>query len=277
VGLCCAKSFFSLTHEELDVGMKRMNRATKLVIVFAAVAIGVLVVGAYAFLNSSFSPVERRQDRFSTATSSVTIPAYNVEIQATTFNGNIEVQPSSGNTIEVVYSLEAPNGHLNEITTKTTNETVGDNGIRIVAVAKLSDSNGGLSVNQVANISIMVPTSSQYNFTLHTSNGDIVKPLLNDYKVSATTSNGNIEIEDGAAKLIIATSSNGNIVLGLVKGTGFHIDAETSNGRLTNHNIPIYPDTQTDTKLVGLSQVTSRELSLILSTSNGNIELAYLP
>ena len=128
----------------------------------------------------------------------------NVEIQAATFNGDIEIQTTDNSLIEVTYMLEAPEGHINQLTVDTTNQTQGESGL-IVAEAKIKDSTE-IKVNYKASIVIKLPNNSQYNLTLNTLNGNIIKPLLDDITVVATTNNGRIEIKENNATSITASS-----------------------------------------------------------------------
>ncbi len=97
-----------------------MKSSNKIILAAAVVAAIVVVIGASFILGNGLAPLEHRED---TTTNEAT---QNVEIQASSFNGDIEIQASTGEQIEVTYSVEAPTGHLNEIVTSTTNQTQND-------------------------------------------------------------------------------------------------------------------------------------------------------
>jgi hypothetical protein len=177
-----------------------LEQQTKIIITVAIILAAVLVISAYVFLNSALKPLDQREDKTSNA------GAKNVEIQATTFNGDIQIQTSTNKDIEVTYNVETPKGHLNDIVTATTNETEDQNNLILVAEAKLVNLNQGLTVNYRANIMIKLPNTGQYNLSLHTLNGNIVKPQVNDIIVVANTDNGNIDIKDSNCTSINASS-----------------------------------------------------------------------
>ena len=246
-----------------------MEQQTKIIVAVAVIVAAVLVVSAYVFLNSAFTPLDQREDKTSKAA------AKNVEIQATTFNGDIQIQNSTNNEIEVTYNVEAPKGHLNEIVTATTNQTEDQNSFILVAEAKLVNSNQGLTVNYRANIIIKLPNTSQYNLTLHTLNGNIVKPQVNDIIVVANTDNGYIDIKDSNCTSINASSKNGNVKVGLAQGTLFSVDANTANGNVSYQGIAMNTSVQTATHLSGSTSAGSGSTNMRLSTANGNITIAY--
>jgi DUF4097 and DUF4098 domain-containing protein YvlB len=245
--------------------MKNDTKIILIVVVFVTVA---LLIGAYVLLNAALVPLEKNEKANSILT------AQNVEIQANTFNGNIEIQTSTSNQIEVTYKIQAPKGHLNEISTSTTNQTQNPNQLLIVAEAKLN-SNGEVTVNHNVDIIIKLPSVSQYNLTLHTLNGNIVKPQLNDMIVVSRTENGNINIEDDNATSINAVSQNGNVQIRLVQGTLFSVDANAANGKVTYQGIAMNTTIQTQTHLKGNTSSGTGNLNLALTTANGNITVEY--
>ena len=243
-----------------------MNNQTKIVIAVAVIVAVALLIGTYVLLNSALAPLEQKEVVDSNPTDQ------NVEIQAATFNGNIEIQTSTTATIEVTYNIETPKGHLNEITTATTNQTQSQNKLILVAEAKL-ETNEGLTVNHKADIIIKLPNTSQYNLTLHTSNGNIIKPQLNDTIVIANTDNGNINMKDDTS--ISAASQNGNVKISLVQDTLFTVDANTANGNVSYQGIALNTTTQTQTHFKGNTSSGAGNLNLTLPTANGNITIEY--
>ena len=245
-----------------------MKTDTKIILSVMVIVVVVLLIGTYIFFNSALAPLEKNDQTDSLPT------AQNVEVQATTFNGNIEIQTSTTNQIEVTYRIQAPKGHLNEITTSTTNQTQNPNTLILVAEAKLN-SNGELTVNLNADIIIKLPATSQYNLTIHTLNGNIIKPQLNDDVVVCKTDNGNINLNDDNATSINAMSQNGNVHIRLVQGTLFSVDANAANGNVDFQGIAMNTTTQTQTHLVGNTSSGNGNLSMTLSTANGNITIEY--
>jgi DUF4097 and DUF4098 domain-containing protein YvlB len=218
-------------------------------------------------LNNALAPLEQKQEQ-------ATFPsAQYVELQADTFNGDIEIQPTSSNQIEVTYNLEAPEGRINEIIVETTNQTQGEV-FKILAKAKLVDSSE-IRVNYRATILVKVPSNGQYNLTLSTLNGNIIKPLLNDKTVTATTNNGSVDLKDDNATSITASSLNGNVNVRLVEGTLFTVDATTANGQVTWQGIAMDINSQTATKLNAVTTQGPGNLDVKLTTANGNVSIEY--
>jgi hypothetical protein len=243
---------------------KRSNRS----IIFALVVIAALLsLCAYAFWYHANAPLARREDK------TVYTPMENVEIQAATFKGDIEVQVTSGSQIEVIYSITAPDGYLSDVTTST-NETKTDNLTTITATSLLLSSD---SSNYMANLLIKVPNTSKYNLTLTTANGDIIKPQLNDNTVVATTNKGNIDIKDGGANEIDAMTLNGNINIGLTQDTLFQVAASVGNGKITHQGISLDTSTDTSTRLMGTTVGGEGNLTLALVSGNGDITVEYNP
>ena len=185
-----------------------MELSVKIAIASVIIVLVVVTFGAYVFLNNALAPLEERQ------VNSTKIATKYVDIQATTFNGNIEIQSSASSQIEVIYNIQAPVGHLTEIATTTTNQTVNEV-TNVVTEAKIADSNIQMRVNYRVDITIKVPNTSQYNLTLNTLNGNIIKPQLNDTTIVAQTNNGFIDISDDNAIAIDASSLNGNVEISL--------------------------------------------------------------
>ena len=244
-----------------------MKPANKVIIIIAIVVAILLIFASYTILNNALAPLEQREDKTTIAATQ------NVEIQAMTFNGDIVIEQTTSNKIEVTYNVQAPQGHITEIKTSTTNQTKNDD-TKIVTEAKIT--NSGIKVNYLASIIIKLPNSSQYNLTLTTSNGNIIKPQLNDTTIIATTNNGSIDITDDNANSIDVSSQNGSIKISLSDGTLFKVDATTSNGQLSYQGIALNTSTQTATHLIGNTTNGLGNLNLILSTSNGNITIEYL-
>lgn len=245
-----------------------MKSSSKIIIVLAVIVAVVVIVTAYTFLNSALAPLEQREDK---ATAAAT---QNVTVNAVTFNGDIVIEASTSDQIELTYNIEAPKGHISEITTTTTNQTLNGN-TEIVTEAKLVNSSNLLKANYRASLTLKLPSTSQYNLTLNTSNGNIIKSQLNDRVLTATTENGYIDIKDDNATSIQASSQNGNVKVSLVEGTLFQVDANTENGHVTYQGIAMTTSIQTSAHLKGNTTAGSGSLNLNLSSENGNVTIEY--
>ncbi len=243
--------------------MNLSNKITIIVIVIVAIA---AIITAYTMFFGALAPLEQRQDK------TANVATQNVEIQATTFNGDITIETSANNQIEIVYDVQAPQGHLNEITTSTTNQTTNSN-TKIIAEAKIE--NGGVRANFRSSMTIKLPSSSQYNLTLSTLNGNIIKPLLNDTNVVATSNNGYIDLKDDNANSIEASSQNGNVDVKLTKDTLFQVDGTTANGHVTYQGIAMNTSVQTTTHIKGNTTDGQGHLTMTLSSANGNVTIEY--
>jgi DUF4097 and DUF4098 domain-containing protein YvlB len=237
------------------------------IIISAAVIAAILLLTAYAIVNNAIAPPAQRQDK------TLYTPKANVEVNAATFNGNIEIQTTTGNQIEVIYNLEASQSHLNYITTST-NETKSDNATTLITSANYVGEE--TSAIHTADLLIKLPNTSRYNLTLTTLTGDITKPQLNDSKVVATTSNGNINLKGDNCTELDAMSMNGNVKIGLAKGTLFQVAASVGNGIVSYHGIALDTSVQTVTRLKGATSLGEGNLTLTLLAGNGNITIEYL-
>lgn len=244
-----------------------MNPSTKIVLVVTVVVAVAVATAAYTFFNGALAPLEQRQD----TTTSIATP--NVEIQAITFTGDIIIEPSASNQIMVTYDTQAPQGHLNDITTVTTNQTTDKDTTIIVAEATIE--NNGIQINYRSSITLKLPTSSQYNLILSTLNGNIIKPLLNNTNIVATTDNGNIDIQDANADSIEASSLNGDVNVSLRDGTLFQVNAETATGHVTYQGIAMNTTIQVTAHLKGTTTDGIGHLNLDLSSANGDVTIEY--
>jgi DUF4097 and DUF4098 domain-containing protein YvlB len=242
--------------------MKSSAKIAIVIVIILAVAVIVLESG----LLYTPAPVEQREDK------TAYTPSLSVAIQATTFNGNIEIQTTTGSQIEIVYTIKAPSGQLHDIKTQT-NETKTENQTTLITSAQES---AYTSADHAANLLIKLPTTSQYNLTLLTGKGDIIKPQLNDIKVAASTANGNINIEDGSCASIEAVSMNGNVRIGLAKETLFQVAASVGNGHIVYEGIAMNATIQSETRLKGATSAGMGTLELTLMSANGNITIEYL-
>lgn len=200
-------------------------------------------------------------------------PLENVVIHASTFNGDINVEPTQGTTIEVTYSLSAPQGLLDQIKI-INNENKTQNVTSLLTSAQ--NLGNSASPDYSAILTLKLPVSCSYNLTLLTSNGDIMKPDLNGAKVAASTMNGDITISDGdACHNIDATCMNGNIKIRLAQGTQFSVVASIGNGEINCQGILLNTEVQSATRLKGATSAGEGDLTVSLMTGIGNITLLY--
>ena len=157
------KTAESFTELNITPGKNKLKRSTKSIIFALVLIAAILTVCAFAVIQNAMAPLEQREDK------TAYTPKENVVIQASTFNGDIEIQSTTGSQIEVIYNVTAPNGHLKDIKTYT-NETKSDNLTTIVTSAALQINQG---VNYKASLIVNLPNNSKYNLTLTTPNGNI--------------------------------------------------------------------------------------------------------
>jgi DUF4097 and DUF4098 domain-containing protein YvlB len=223
------------------------KKRSKKGIIFALVIIAAIVsICLYAVIQNAFTPLAQREDK------SVFTPKDNVVIQATTFNGNIKVQPSTGSQIEVIYQVSAPNGYLKDIITSA-NDTANGNVTTINADAAIQVNNGVL---YTANLVINVPTSSTYNLTL-------------------TTHNGNVAVQVDKTREIGAITDNGNINVNLPQNTQFQVTASVANGQISHQGIAMTANPDSTTRLKGTTTSGAGSLTMTFMSGNGDITLGY--
>jgi hypothetical protein len=225
------------------VKKKRSNRN----IIFALIIIAAIIsICAYAVIQNALAPPATREDK------SVFTPKGTVVISASTFNGNIKIQPTTGSQIEVIYQVSAPNGYLNDVKTSANQTTDGDT-TTITANAAIQINNG---VAYTANLVVNVPTSSTYNLTL-------------------TTHNGNIDVETKKSREIGAITDNGNINIDLPQGTLFQAAASVANGKISHQGINMTANPDSTTRLLGNTVGGEGNLVMTLMSGNGDVTIAY--
>jgi DUF4097 and DUF4098 domain-containing protein YvlB len=225
------------------VKKKRSNISIMFALVVIAAIVGVCV---YAVLQNSFAPPATREDK------SVFTPKDNVVIQAATFSGNIKVQPTTGSQIEVIYQVSAPNGYLNDVTTLA-KETASGNSTTINANAALQVNNG---VAYTANLIINVPSSSTYNLTLTTHNGNVAVQVDKSIEIGAITDNGDINVN-------------------LPQNTQFQVTASVANGKISHEGIALDANPDSATRLLGNTVGGAGSLVMTFMSGNGDITLGY--
>jgi hypothetical protein len=223
-----------------------VKRATKNII-FALVVIAAIVgICLFAVIQNALAPLAQREDK------SMFTPTQNVVIQASTFSGNIVIQPTSGSQIEVTYQVSAPNGFLNDVKTSA-NGTASGNLTTITANAALQANQG---VAYTANLIVNVPRSSTYNLTL-------------------TTHSGNINVQVDKSSEIGAITDNGQINVGVPQDTLFQVTASVANGKISHQGITMDANPDSQTRLKGTTVGGEGSLVMTLMSGNGDITLAY--
>jgi hypothetical protein len=224
-----------------------LKKKTQSLLFAVIVIIAVLGVSAYAVIQNSMAPLSRREDK------TVFNPTENMVIQAKTFGGNIAIGSTTGNQIEVIYSVAASYGYLGDIKTQA-NETKTGNVTTITAKATLS-------VNQAnayeADLVINLPSNGVYNITV-------------------TTNNGNINIQPSTSRSITAMTYNGNVDINLQQGTLFEVAASVGNGNISHQGINLNTTTDTATRLEGTTAGGAGNLVFALNSGNGDITIKYL-
>jgi len=197
----------------------------------------------------------------------------NVVIDGLTFRGNIEIQSTTDNQIEVIYTLKAPSGELSTLITQTTEIK---NGNQTTISTRAQDKITYNNPNHSADLLIKLPTSAQYNLKLISEDGDITIPKLNVGKILISTTKGNINIaNNGNAESLEAVSMQGSVTIGLAKNTLFYVAAMVVNGNIHHPDITIDAEEQTATKLKGTTSGGEGTLSLTLLASQGDITIKY--
>lgn len=203
-------------------------------------------VCTYAVIQNALAPLAQREDQSEFAAKE------NVVIKASTFNGNIIIQPTTGNQIVVNYQVSAPNGFLNDIKTSV-NETKDDNLTTIITSAAIQVNNG---VAYKANLVINVPTTSTYNLTL-------------------TTHNGNVDVQVQKSGEIGVITDNGNIKVNVPRETLFQVVASVANGKISHQGINMDASPDLATRLKGATVGGQGSLVMTLMSGNGDITISY--
>jgi hypothetical protein len=216
-------------------------------IIFALVIIAAIIsVCLYAVIQNALAPLAQREDK------SVFTPKQNVVIQASTFSGDIKIQPTAGSQIEVIYQVSAPNGFLSDIKTSA-NQTTSDNLTTIVTSAVLQINQG---VTYTASIIINVPTTGTYNFSL-------------------TTHSGNVDVQAEKANEIGVITDSGYININLPESTPFQVTASVANGKISHQGIAMDANPDSETRLKGTTTGGEGNLVMTLMSGNGDVTIAY--
>jgi hypothetical protein len=174
-----------------------------------------------------------------------------VALEVSSFDGNIDVLPASGNEIEVFY-IARKNGRVLKITREELEKEVvlhvepEKNGLNIQVKSRFENQSWFNSTDQV-HVSFRILTPKQTACVLHTSDGNVaVEGLTSDQRIK--TSDGNIKVAQINGS-VTGNTSDGNVSILDIKGS---VETGTSDGNIRLENI--------------MGNIQS-------STSDGNIEL----
>jgi len=245
--------------------MKTSVKIALLIVIALSVALVVLQSGLL------YTPValDQREDR------TVCSSNENVVIDVSIFSGKIEIQPTTDDQIELIYTIKAPPGELSTIITQT-DETKNEDQTTIITRA--NDNIKYVAPNHSADLLIKLPLDSQYNLTLLSGNGDITLSKLNLNKVRASTTQGNINIESSDSTTSIeALSMNGGIRIALAKDTLFYVAATVvGTGSIEYFGIDLDTEIATQTRLKASTSAGEGNLILTLMSTNDKITIEYL-
>ena len=153
----------------------------------------------------------------------------NGKVEVTNVNGKIEVEPASGNTVEVVARKKArgasPEAAKSALERITISENAAPDSIRIDT--KLERSGGIFNGGQLqVEYHVKVPPGAEVKFT--TTNGGIELAGLNG-RITAETTNGGVHAREVAGQ-IDASTTNGGLDIDLAKVPEGGVKLECTNG-----------------------------------------------
>ncbi len=223
--------------------MKRSTKNIILALVVIAVVIGVCVA---AVIYNALAPPEQRED------TSYFTPKDTVVIKASTFNGDIDVQPTEGSQIIVTYRAQAPYGYLKDIQTLA-KETLNGSVTTIVAVASCPVN---VAVDYHASLIIKLPKSATYNLTL-------------------TTSSGNVNVQTDKVHEVGVITDKGDVTVSLPQNTQFQVTASVANGVISHQGITLEASTDSATRLKGTTMGGEGSLVMTLMSGYGDVTIKY--
>ncbi|CAJ36652.1 DUF4097 family beta strand repeat-containing protein [Methanocella arvoryzae] len=284
--------------------------------ILAIIGILVLLFGGIGFCGLCMFANNVQTNTFNVDHREVTTShaaAENVEIYVDTLGGNVVIEESAGDRIEVTYDVYAPAGRLDDMLASTKSVRVDDNTTRITAVVERRPGTSIISGNWGAHVTVTVPRNSSYALDLHTMGGDITVPSLHGKKVYMDTMGGKLRLDGGRYETVYMNTMGGDIIatyeasnvtlrtLGgridvdasqttgkldvdtmggdidvrLPAGTLFTVDASTMGGKVSHGSIQMNATEKTKTKLVGQTYGGAGSLDIRLSTMGGDIEISY--
>ncbi|MCF7859259.1 MAG: DUF4097 domain-containing protein [Candidatus Cloacimonetes bacterium] len=202
-------------------------------------------------------------DKFSRTFRDAFIPKPGAEINIDNYNGNVEVKSWDSDTIDIVAVLSSRNSESELDNVKI--EILDDKGYTIKTNLLKNDTR--ITVNYLIQIPSQVSVSN-----VKTSNGRIfVSGCHGDMHLN--TSNGRIRITNSQGSFS-ANSSNGKIEFYDLMGKA---EANTSNGSIRIKNTPGIKQAETSNAKITLSLSEKLTDNILLSTSNGTINIGVDP
>ena len=250
-------------------------------------ALFTLLVVAVACDDADIEPVESRDDSFSVSSSP--------RLVINGFNGRIEVNTGSENTIRVQATLKkadkvdykvTQDGDTVSVDAKERGRSIfrfgrspgADIEVTVPAqtIVELRTSNGSIEIHGIERSGILRTSNGKIvmedvkgDFDVDTSNGSITVSGM-EGTVRLETSNGRI---DFTGKLTPGgrnemRTSNGSITVRLEGEPSVELDASTSNGSVSS-KLPILASSTGDNHLAG--SIGNAEAELTIRTSNGSV------
>ena len=217
-----------------------------------------------------------------------------LELDVTTFNGNISVRESAESSIDVVAHMKTRGNTQEEADAglaflKPTVET-NASGIKLIVKRNAE------RTNYSDGVAFELSVPSKMKLMLKTSNGAVgIRLERFQGSVVASTSNGKIEVIESQGTMLLDSSngkislkscaltgvntlhtSNGGIQVELVPGSGIGLTAQTSNGTVSCNasNSKVEQSKKSRMEGVLFGQEVDAKNMLDLKTSNGNISIS---
>ena len=179
------------------------------------IVVGLVIIAIFAILLVAacacgliwaFTPLDHREDKTSHA------GACQIRLDVDTF-GDVDIVESATGDVEVIYSVRAKQGQLDDIVTNTTYVLEGDTRDPVEArevgpMVNVLVFGGG---SPGADLLIKVPKDSRYDVDVKTSYGYITLPALGGGSLSLDSGSGNVKIPGGRYDSLDVASSYGNI------------------------------------------------------------------
>lgn len=190
-----------------------------------------------------------------------------VKLDISSFDGNIDVSPSTTNEIQVYY-IARKNGRVLKINREELEKEVilnvepEKNGLRIEVKNRFENQSWFNSTDQV-HVSFRILTPKQTACVLHSSDGNVsIEGLTSDQRMK--TSDGNIKIAQINGS-VTGNTSDGNVSVHDIKG---NVETGTSDGNIRLENITGNIQSSTSDGNIELTNVTG---DIYAKTSDGDI------
>ena len=191
-----------------------------------------------------------------------------VKLEISSYDGNIEVAPSSGNEIQVFY-IARKNGRVLKINREELEKEVilnvvpEKNSLTINVKSRFENQNWSFKSMEQVHVSFKILTPQQTACVLHTSDGNAsIDGLTSDQRLK--TSDGNIQLTNINGS-VIGNSSDGNVRIKDIKGA---VETGTSDGNILLENIAGNVQSSTSDGNIELTNVKG---DIYAKTSDGDI------